>query len=330
MLEDKRKNRPSFDLKRNTQKVTNGPKKHVAVEKAEKALEKGFAEVQTPSDAAEALDKVEAAAGDMQEQDVPPEAGSANPVKQAEAVKAAADSATAPNRPAAVLANAAIQVAAAPPDKRGELDEAIGQASMPTTDESPRVRQGRSLLRNELLKRLKPFDAIDATLFIQINHLPHPKLLDRLISRFSWFMTGGHAWILLIAVNSLVDRRRAMKALGILPALYLATYTVELPIKRYFRRRRPFISIVRAIVVGRKPGSYSFPSGHSAAAFAGATLLQTCYPRARWPLFAVAALVAFSRVYLGAHYPGDVLSGGLAGAGLAKAYRALFTRLFRN
>ena len=119
-----------------------------------------------------------------------------------------------------------------------------------------------------------------------------------LISRFSWFMTGGHAWILIIAFSALADRRRALKALGVLPAFYLATYSVEFPIKRYFRRRRPFISIVRAIVVGRKPGSYSFPSGQSAAAFAGATVLQTCYPRAPWALFAVAALVAFSRVYL--------------------------------
>ena len=140
-------------------------------------------------------------------------------------------------------------------------------------------------------------------------------------------MTGGHAWILFIAAGALSDKSRAIKACRILPALYLATYTVEIPIKRHFRRKRPFISIVRAIVVGRKPGSYSFPSGHSAAAFAGATLLQASYPRARSVLFAIAFLVAFSRVYLGAHYPGDVLSGGLAGAGLAKFYRGLLTRL---
>ena len=141
-------------------------------------------------------------------------------------------------------------------------------------------------------------------------------------------MTGGHAWILFIAASALFDKKLALRACRILPALYLATYTVEMPIKRYFRRRRPFISIVRAIVVGRKPGSYSFPSGHSAAAFAGATLLQACYPRARPALFAIALLVAFSRVYLGAHYPGDVLSGSLSGAGLARAYRALLDRFF--
>ena len=120
--------------------MTNGPKKHVALEKAEKALEKGFAEVKTSPQAAQVFDKIESTAGDMEEQDVPPDAGSANPLKQAEAIKVAADSATAQDRPAAVLVNAAVQVATAPPDKRGELDEAIGKASTsPATAESPQA-----------------------------------------------------------------------------------------------------------------------------------------------------------------------------------------------
>ena len=310
--------------------ANEGTKKE-AVKKVERALEEGFAGVHTASDASKTLDKVEATAADLEEKDIPPEAGSSDPVAQAEAIQAAADSANSKNRPAAVLSTAAVQVASAPAAKREPLDEGIHQASgPPETEESPEVKQGRDLLRKELLSRLKPFDAIDATLFIQINHLPHPKLLDRLISAFSYFMTGGHAWILFIALNAFFDKGRAIRASRIIPALYLATYTVEIPIKKYFRRRRPFISIVRAIVVGRKPGSYSFPSGHSAAAFAGATLLQSCYPRARGPLFAIALLVAFSRVYLGAHYPGDVLSGSLVGAGLAKAYRTLLNRFFPN
>jgi undecaprenyl-diphosphatase len=300
-----------------------------ATKKAEKALEEGFAKVQTATDASKTLDKVEAVGAGLEEKDIPAEAGSSDPLQQAETIEAAADSATSKNRPAAVLAAAALQVASAPTDKREPLDEAISQAGgTAAAEESPEVKKGRDLLRKELISRLKPFDAIDATIFIQINHLPHPKMLDQLASSFSWFMTGGHAWILFIAANALFDKKRAIRACRILPALYLATYTVEIPIKKYFRRRRPFISIVRAIVVGRKPGSYSFPSGHSAAAFAGATLLQACYPRARPALFAIALLVAFSRVYLGAHYPGDVLSGSLSGAGLARVYRALLDRFF--
>jgi hypothetical protein len=214
-----------------------------ATKKVAEALEEGFAEVQTPSDASKTLDKVEATGAGLEEKDIPPEAGSSDPVEQAETIEAAADSASWKNRPAAVLATAAVQVASAPTDKRMPLDEAIGQAGAQAAEESPQAKKGRDLLQKELLRRLKPLDAIDATLFIQINHLPHPKLLDRLISSFSWFMTGGHAWILFIAAGALSDKSRATRACRILPALYLATYTVEIPIKRYFRRKRPFISI---------------------------------------------------------------------------------------
>jgi membrane-associated phospholipid phosphatase len=310
-----------------------GIKKDVAVEKAEKAIEKGFAEVKTPSQAAEVFDKIESVVGDIKEEDVTPEAGSRDPVEQAAALKKAADTAPPEDRAAVVLTEGAVQIASAPPENRKALDEAIekasGEPSPSKTEKSPQVKHGRSLLRKELIKRLKPFDAIDAILFVQINSLPHPKLLDRLIARFSWIMTGGHAWILVILVQALRKRARGIQTmLAVLPPLYLATFTVEVPIKKYFRRRRPFISIVRAIVVGRKPGSYSFPSGHSAAAFAGAILLQDRYPRGRRFFFFIALLVAFSRVYLGAHYPGDVLSGGLAGAGVAKIYQGLFKYLF--
>ena len=309
---------------------TKEEKSPAAVKQAGKALKAGFAEVKSPSQAADVLDRIENAAGDTKEQDLAHAQGSVDPIKQAEALSEAATTVPPKERAAVVLTEAAAQIAASPRKSRETLDEAVAAASgeASSKEESPQVERGRDLLRKELISRLKPFDAIDAALFIRINHLPHPKWLDSLIARFSWIMTGGHAWILVVLADALCNRHRATKtALTVLPALYLATYTVEIPIKKYFRRRRPFISIVRAIVVGRKPGSHSFPSGHSAAAFAGATLLQAHYPRGRRLFFAIALLVAFSRVYLGAHYPGDVISGGLAGTALAKLYRSLLTSL---
>jgi undecaprenyl-diphosphatase len=103
--------------------------------------------------------------------------------------------------------------------------------------------------------------------------------------------------------------------------LSVATTLVEYPIKAFLRRRRPFIDFVQATVIGKKPGSWSMPSGHSASAFAGAWLFSREYPRQRPLFFLLAALVAFSRIYLGDHYPGDVASGALSGIVIAEIVR---------
>jgi undecaprenyl-diphosphatase len=99
---------------------------------------------------------------------------------------------------------------------------------------------------------------------------------------------------------------------------------VEFPVKAYFRRRRPFITIIQAIVIGKKPGTWSFPSGHSASAFGGAWLFNRQFPHLWGLRYVLASLVAFSRIYLGDHYPGDVASGSLLGMLFAMFFRKLF------
>ena len=74
------------------------------------------------------------------------------------------------------------------------------------------------------------------------------------------------------------------------------------------------------------PSTRSFPSGHSAAAFAFATGVGHTSPAAAVPLHALAALIAYSRVHTGVHYPADVLAGGLIGTTLAQ----VTTHLVRN
>jgi undecaprenyl-diphosphatase len=82
------------------------------------------------------------------------------------------------------------------------------------------------------------------------------------------------------------------------------------------------------------PSTSSFPSGHATVSFACATVLALAVPRLRAPLFALAALIAFSRVYVGVHYPFDVLAGAalglLLGVGIAIARRMLATALRRS
>jgi undecaprenyl-diphosphatase len=182
----------------------------------------------------------------------------------------------------------------------------------------------QNFLRAAVLRRLKPIDAFDARLFLAINHLPHTPELNRFFYFFTFVFTGGTAWFVLMGIVTLFNRRLGLRMIreAAVP-LALATMTVEYPIKSYFKRRRPFIDIIQAIVIGKKPGTWSFPSGHSATAFGGAWLFSRYLPRLNWLWYSIASLTAFSRVYLGDHYPGDVVSGSLLGVLLSTLYRML-------
>ena len=143
-------------------------------------------------------------------------------------------------------------------------------------------------------------------------------------------MVGGDGWLLVLSIAKLRNLRvlaQAMRELA--PALWLTSFVVEFPIKKVLARPRPFKTLVLSAIVGRRHQTYSLPSGHSATAFAGAWLLQRYFPRWSPVLYAGAALVAFSRVYLGVHYVTDVIIGGAVGTVLARVFHT-FIKGFRR
>ena len=102
--------------------------------------------------------------------------------------------------------------------------------------------------------------------------------------------------------------------------LILGTLTlwivVEL-VKALVRRPRPFISVTEARIVGYRAGGRSFPSGHTSQAFFLATLLVPHFHTDAWTtfwLYAIALVVGITRMYVGAHYPRDVLAGAILGS----------------
>lgn len=303
---------------------------HPAVEQASAALSEAVAAIRTPKQADKVLDELERAAADQTQEQVARQAPA--PDAQAAAAKLEQVAAESPpeQKPQRVIATAAKQIARAEDEDRELLAQAVQRAISPEAVAAgpPATAEERQLLQDALLRRLKPLSYADTAVFLTINHLPHTELLNTLMYALTTAMNRGDGWVVGLLLAAAQDHRRGRRALlDVLPALWLATATVEFPIKHFFRRKRPFISLVRAIVVGRKPGHYSFPSGHSAAAFAGAWLIGRHYPRLRPLLFLVAGLVGFSRVYLGAHYPGDVLSGAASGVALAALYRRLLEEL---
>jgi undecaprenyl-diphosphatase len=137
-----------------------------------------------------------------------------------------------------------------------------------------------------------------------VEHRVHS--LDWLFEGLSRIGTLGLVWIAIALVLAILWRRPWVLATTV--AAVVASDLLATLLKLAIPRHRPR---VHQLVPG--PKDHSFPSGHSATAFAGATVLSFYAPRLRVPLFALAALIAFSRVYVGVHWPLDVLAGALLG-----------------
>jgi undecaprenyl-diphosphatase len=136
---------------------------------------------------------------------------------------------------------------------------------------------------------------------------------------------GGTIWIL-IAVGLALATRRPFVALLTAATVWTADLTA-LAIKVPVDRPRPFITEPQPPPLFIGVRGDSFPSAHSATSFAAAVVLTSLFPR-RWPVFfGLAVAIAFSRVYVGVHYPGDVLAGAALGVLIAIALPRLVTTL---
>jgi len=304
-----------------------GPEEKAAVQPVRKALHEVLATIDSQEKADAIVEELASATNGVKvahvEQSQPPVT---SPEQAAKKITNAADSASEAKTPQAVLDETARVIVSADEPVRETVAEAAQETLNPQQQGAPVVleKKQQDYLRQAVLKRLKPVDALDAKIFLAINHLPHNRVLNGFFYIITLIFTGGTAWYVLMAVLLLVRPRLGWPIVrsSLLP-LALATWLVENPVKRYFRRKRPFIDVIHAIVIGKKPGTWSFPSGHSATAFAGAWLLGSYFKKLRPLLYTVATLVAFSRIYLGDHYPGDVLSGSTIGVGIAMILRRL-------
>jgi undecaprenyl-diphosphatase len=159
---------------------------------------------------------------------------------------------------------------------------------------------------------------------IQLRWSPLTAVL--VVASAAW--VKGPLFVLAAAVRDATQRRLLPLYAGTTLVAFLLTSLVTDLLKDVFERPRPPFGEDRIQPLVSLPSSESFPSGHSSTSFAAAVALGILVPKWRWPALGIAALVAFSRVYLGVHYTLDVLAGALLGAAIGWAVARLAQRIF--
>jgi undecaprenyl-diphosphatase len=143
----------------------------------------------------------------------------------------------------------------------------------------------------------------------QVHHRPEP--LSHLAVWLSDLGAFGLVWIALAIVLGVLYRRFALG--GIVLLTIVLSEPLSFSLRQAIGRDRPPVRFVEPEPLIATPNSHSFPSGHSTTAFACATVLAAYVPRFRPGFYALAALIAWSRVVVGVHYPLDVLAGAALG-----------------
>lgn len=164
--------------------------------------------------------------------------------------------------------------------------------------------------------------ALDHRLFLIINHLPHTALFNSVALGLSGLGMGGLVWLVLsVIIFFRVERKEHWFFLPIVLATVLSELVTNILLKDYFGRNRPPLSL-GTINVGGPLSDYSFPSGHATFAWALAIVLASKEPRLKYFYYTLAVLISLSRIYLGKHYPADVVTGSVIG--LAIGYFSLW------
>jgi undecaprenyl-diphosphatase len=167
--------------------------------------------------------------------------------------------------------------------------------------------------------------ALDVSVFDRVAGFRAPAL-DRVLPPLSEAASYARLWIaisLLLAARGGGQRRRTV--IAAMAAVAATSAVANIAMKLTVRRRRPDRDVPEMRRL-KQPGSSSFPSGHAASAAAFSGVIGGEIPQARLPVNALAATVAFSRVYTGVHYPSDVLAGWVLGKFVAAAARRLLQR----
>lgn len=182
---------------------------------------------------------------------------------------------------------------------------------------------------------IKQLETLDAQIFFFLNGLNHP-LLDPIFYAITQFGSGFFLYpaLLWVLIKFVKEQNKKQIIIFALIAFIAAGFTTSF-IKKKVNRLRPIKQSVKTYeghiqnvlfrpwvtpfyeqdvhVVGKPIKYKSFPSGHTSGAFAAGTILILILRLKRLPVYMACALIGYSRIYIGAHFPGDVLAGAFLG-----------------
>lgn len=155
---------------------------------------------------------------------------------------------------------------------------------------------------------------IDLKLLYFINHTLSNPIFDKLFPFItdvkSWFIAYIILFLILIVKGGRIGR---IAAVAIIFLIITTDQFSSFFLKSLVGRIRPCNVLPDLNVLVTCTESFSFPSSHAVNNFGAAIFFAKLFPKYRWSLFSVAILIAFTRPYVGVHYPSDIIGGALIG-----------------